>query len=131
MFLDFCIPSPRSTWGDERTQTNGQPLQPEGYGQTSRMPLKEAMNRLAEDLRQSNPKMQILRNPVDIRVDGESALSTYFSNDSPLEGREPNGLLTLQRPEGLLFIVFTAPRREYQSYERVFQLMLSSVRVNR
>ena len=57
--------------------------------------------------------------------------STYLSNDSPVAGggRETNWLITLQRPEGLLFIVFVAPEREFQGYESTFQQMLNSVRV--
>jgi hypothetical protein len=45
--------------------------------------------------------------------------------------RETNWLITLQRPEGLLFIVFVAPEREFQSYESTFQQMLRSVRLSR
>jgi hypothetical protein len=108
---------------------NQQRLQPEGYGQTSGMSLEAATDRLIEELRYSNQKMRIIRNHEDIRVDGQRALSTYFSNDSPLGGRETDWLVTLQRPEGLLFIVFTAPERDFQGYESAFQQMLYSVRV--
>jgi hypothetical protein len=49
---------------------------------------------------------------------------------SPLEsGRETNWLVTLPRPEGLLFLVFTAPEREFQGYENDFQQILHSLRV--
>jgi hypothetical protein len=45
--------------------------------------------------------------------------------------RETNWLITLQRPEGLLFIVFVAPDRDSQGYESTFQQMLRSVRISR
>jgi hypothetical protein len=77
--------------------------------------------------------MRVIRYHEGIRVDGGNALSSYLSNDSPITGgsRETDWLITLQRPDGLLFLVFTAPEREFQSYEGTFQQMLSSVRVNR
>ncbi len=106
---------------------NQQRLQPEGYGQTSGMSLQAATDRLVQELRLSNQKMRIIRNREGIQVDGQPALSTYFSNDSPLGGRETDWLVTLQRPEGLLFLVFTAPERDFQSYDSAFQQMLYSV----
>jgi beta-barrel assembly-enhancing protease len=108
---------------------NQQRLQPEGYGQTSGMSLETATDRLVEELRYSNQKMRIIRNHERIQVDGQPALSTYFSNDSPLGGRETDRLVTLQHPEGLLFLVFAAPERNFQGYESAFQQMLYSVRV--
>jgi hypothetical protein len=108
---------------------NQQRLQPEGYGQTSGMSLETATDRLVQELRYSNQKMRIIRNHEDIQVDGQPALSTYFSNDSPVGGRETDRLVTLQRPEGLLFLVFAAPERDFQGYESAFQQMLYSVRV--
>ena len=41
---------------------------------------------------------------------------TYLTNDSPLGGRETNWLVTVQRPQGLVFLVFVAPDRDYQNY---------------
>jgi hypothetical protein len=75
--------------------------------------------------------MRVVRDHESIRVDGNNALSTHLSNDSPLAGGvvETNWLITLQRPEGLLFIVFVAPEREFQSYESAFQQMLRSIRI--
>jgi hypothetical protein len=64
-------------------------------------------------------------------VDGDRALSTYLSNDSPVGGRETDWLVTLEHPDGLLFLVFTAPEREFQRYEDAFHEMLRSVRIKR
>ena len=109
-------------------------LQGRGFGQqSSGTSLEQATDQLVEALRQSNRNMRVVRDHETIRVDGESAFSTYLSNDSPVAGggRETNWLITLQRPEGLLFIVFVAPEREFQSYESTFQQMLCSVRISR
>ncbi|MBI4165999.1 MAG: hypothetical protein HY508_09740, partial [Acidobacteria bacterium] len=65
------------------------------------------------------------------RVDGEFAQSTYLTNDSPLGSRETNWLVTVQRPEGLLFLIFVAPDRDFQNYEDTFQNMVYSVRFRR
>ena len=114
--------------GDQYSQR----LQGRGYGQQdSDTALEQATDRLVEALRQSNRNMRVVRDHETIRVDGNTAFSTYLSNDSPIAsvGRETNWLITLQRPEGLLFIVFVAPEREFQSYESTFQQMLRSVRI--
>ena len=111
-----------------------QRLQGPGYGQqSSDTSLEQATDRLVEALRQSNRNMRVVRDHEAIRVDGDSAFSTYLTNDSPVAsgGRETNWLVTLQRPEGLLFIVFVAPEPEFQSYENTFQRMLRSIRINR
>jgi hypothetical protein len=109
----------------------GQQLQPPGYGQSSGTYLEEATNQLVQELRLSNRNMRVVRTQGDINVSGARGLSTYLSNDSPIQGggRETNWLVTLPRPEGLLFFVFTAPEREFQGYENAFQQMLYSVRV--
>jgi hypothetical protein len=116
---------------EPQSDRNGQQLQPRGYGQGSGMSLDEATDQLVQDFRQSNRNMRLVRRHDDIRVDGQRALSTYLSNDSPLGGRETDWLVTLQRPEGLLFIVFTAPERDFQGYQSAFQQMLYSVRLHR
>ena len=66
-----------------------------------------------------------------IRLDGERGLSTYLSNDSPATGRETDWLVTVLRPEGLIYFVCVAPEREYDEYDRTFETMLNSVRFRR
>jgi hypothetical protein len=117
---------------EPRTDSNYQrQLQPEGYGQYSGQSIEDATNRLIEEFRRSNQGMRIIRSPEGIRVDGQRALSTDLSNESPLGGRETDWLVTIQRPEGLLFIVFVAPDGDFQSYNHTFRVMLDSVRFRR
>ena len=73
--------------------------------------------------------MRIIRNPEDIQVDGSGLCPPTSQTTRRLGGRETDWLVTLQRPEGLLFIVFTAPDRDFQGYESAFRQMLYSVRV--
>ena len=116
----------------------GQQLQGPGYGQgsgqgsqqNSHALLEQATDQLIQELRLSNRNMRVLRYHEDISVNGRDATSTYLSNDSPLGGRETNLLVTVQRPEGLLFLVFTAPDRDFQGYESTFQQMVRSVRIS-
>ena len=95
------------------------------------MSAEQATDQLIDELRQSNPNMRVLRRQGSIDISGQRGLSTYLSNDSPIQGkgRETNWLVTLPRSGGLLFIVFTAPEREFQGYESTFQKMLYSVRL--
>jgi len=111
-------------------QNSGQQLQGGGYGQASGMTPEAATNQLIAALQQSNKNMRVVRRQGTVNMNGERGLSTFLSNDSPIQnrGRETNWLVTLPRPEGLLFFVFTAPEREFQSYENAFQQILYSVR---
>jgi predicted Zn-dependent protease len=102
----------------------------QGSRQDSRALLMEATDQLVQELRLSNRNMRVVRSREDISVNGSDALSTYLSNDSPIGGRETNWLVTVQRPDGLMFLVFTAPDRDFQNYEGTFQQMLYSVRIN-
>ena len=117
------------------TGVSGQQLQGRGYGQgttqdaTTR--LDQATDQLVQELRLSNRNMRVIRYREVIRVDGSRALSTYLSNDSPDGGRETDWLVTVEHPDGLLFLVFTAPERDVQRYDSAFHEMLRSVRIKR
>jgi hypothetical protein len=72
--------------------------------------------------------MQVIKDRSSLRVGGEQALSTMMSNDSPLGGRERDWLVTVLRPEGLVYFVFVAPEKDYRDYQRTFEDMLNSIR---
>lgn len=105
-----------------------QQLQAPTYGQGS---LGDATEELIQQLQRSNRNMRVMRAREEIRVDGERALSTRLSNDSPLGGRETDWLVTVPHREGLLYLVFAAPEREFLNQEATFRLMIESVRINR
>lgn len=120
---------------EPRGYSYGQRLQGPGYGEgstpaaTSR--LDQSTDELVQELRLSNRNMRVIRYREVIRVDGNQALSTYLSNDSPGGGRETDWLVTLEHPDGLIFLVFTAPERDAQRFEGTFHQMLRSVRIKR
>ena len=118
-----------------QTDRYGRQLQGPGWGQGADQGaatlLGDNTARLIQEFRLSNRTMRVVRSSEAINAGGLRGLSTYLSNDSPHPngGRETNWLVTLPRPEGLLFFVFTAPEREFQAYENTFQQMLYSVRL--
>lgn len=93
--------------------------------------LEESTDQLIQDLQRANPGMKLARAHERVRLNGEHALSTYLSNDSPAGGRETDWLITVLRPDGVLYFVCVAPEAEYDQYGRVFERMLDSVRFKR
>lgn len=92
------------------------------------MDLKSATAQLVNSLHNSNPDMRISKDPGKIRVGGQAALATTLTNVSPLGGNEVDYLVTVLRPEGLLYFVFVAPEKEIAGYERTFRDMTDSIR---
>jgi len=95
------------------------------YGQIT---LETATDQLVQELRESNRNMRVAQQHERIRVGGYRGLSTVLSNDSPLGGRETDWLVTVLRPDGLVYFVFVAPDRDFDRYERAFEQVLDSVR---
>jgi beta-barrel assembly-enhancing protease len=91
--------------------------------------LRNATEDLIAQLRQSNPAMQVSGNPKRANVGGQSALVTTLYNQSPLGGREVDMLVTVQGRDGLFYMVFIAPENDFRSTQRVYEQMLSSVRL--
>jgi len=93
--------------------------------------VEEATDQLIEELRQSNPRMRLLRQQERIRVGGVRGLSTMLVNDSPVGGQEIDWLVTFQRPEGLVYFVGVVPQRDWDQYEAAFEAMVDSIRFPR
>jgi beta-barrel assembly-enhancing protease len=83
---------------------------------------------LLGQLRQSNPAMQVSGRQSQTRLNGQPALVTTLMNQSPLGGREIDMLVTVQRPEGLLYFVFIAPEQDWKQMQPAYEQMLRSVR---
>ena len=98
---------------------------------TKKFPPEERFN-LIDQIRRSKPNLSIVGGRQTIQVDGERALSTRMSSDSPLGGRETDWLVTIPDPEGLIYIMFNAPDWDFQKHESFnFRPMLDSVRLRR
>lgn len=89
--------------------------------------LNDATHQLIEQLRLANPRMRIFRGPDQVRIGDSLGLSVYLRNDSPIGGAEFDRLVTLQRPEGMVYLICAAPESRFQEYERAFERMLDSL----
>ena len=90
--------------------------------------LDTGTQQLIEGLQQSNPNLKIVRQPGKVRLNNEPGLSTYLTNDSPAGGKETDWLITVLRPQGLIYFVCTAPENQYQNYDKTCASILDSVR---
>ena len=93
--------------------------------------LEDSTDHLLYDLQRSNPGMKVLRRSEKVRLNGQKALSTYMTGDSPLGGQETDWVITVLRPEGLLYFVCVAPQSDYSGYDKTFAAILDSVRFSR
>lgn len=98
---------------------------------SSRVPIEEATDQLVASLRQSNPNLREIGNRRRLQVDGADAVSAYFTNGSPVGGNERDWLVTIERPEGLLFFICVTPENDIDAYDATFQSLISSVRFRR
>ncbi len=89
--------------------------------------LESATTQLISNLRNANPDIRVAKNASRLRVSGQPALATTLTNASPLGGNETDYLITVLRPEGLVYFVFVAPEKEFAGYQRAFQDMVSSI----
>jgi len=90
--------------------------------------LNNATNQVIQDLQKSNPGMKITRQGERLRLNGQPGLSTYLSNLSPAGGQETDWVVSVLRPEGLVFFVCVAPQSAYDNYDKTFSSILDSVR---
>jgi hypothetical protein len=90
--------------------------------------LNVATNQVLQDLQKSNPGMKIVRQGEHLRLNGQPGLSTYLSNTSPAGGQETDWVITVLRPDGLLYFVCVAPQSTYDNYDKTFSSILDSVR---
>ncbi len=91
--------------------------------------LEKYTERLIDQLEHENPAMRVKRKPGRVRLDGQPALSTYLSNASPMGGEETDWLISVLRPDGLLYFVCVAPQSEYDGYDKTFVVILDSLRL--
>jgi hypothetical protein len=89
--------------------------------------LHQDTQRLIEALEKENDGMEIDKEPAEISVDGQRALSTYLHNDSLAGGSETDWVVTVIGPQGMYYFVFVAPQEDYSRFKPVFEDILTSV----
>jgi hypothetical protein len=93
--------------------------------------LANATQQLIQSLQKSNPNLRVTQQPAPVRLNGQPALSTYLSNDSPIGGQETDWLITVMQPEGLLSFLCVAPQGAYSDYDKTFSAILDTVRLTK
>src|SRR5438128_8768683 len=93
--------------------------------------LNSATSQVIQDLQKSNPSMKVTRQGERLRLNGQPGLSTYLSNVSPAGGQETDWVVSVLRPEGLVYFVCVAPQSVYDNYDKTFSSILDSVRFSR
>jgi Zn-dependent protease with chaperone function len=90
--------------------------------------LENATQKLIDTLEQANPSMRVAHKSARVRLSGQPGLSTYLSNDSLAGGQETDWVVTVLRPQGLVYFVCVAPQSAYDNYGKTFSSILDSVR---
>jgi Zn-dependent protease with chaperone function len=93
--------------------------------------LETATQQFITGLQKSNSSMRAARESQRVHLNGQSGLSNYFSNDSPLGGQETDWVITVLRPDGLLSFVCVAPQNVYPNYEKTFASIFDTVRFSK
>jgi Zn-dependent protease with chaperone function len=92
--------------------------------------INEATAQLLESLRRGNPAMKVVRTRVQTRVNGQPALLSEVSNESPAGGQETDIVITVRRGNGdLLYFIQVAPAKDFSQYQTAFRNMMNSVRL--
>ncbi|MGH9674419.1 MAG: M48 family metalloprotease, partial [Bryobacteraceae bacterium] len=92
--------------------------------------LRSETANLIREMQRANPGMRQGREQSSrVTVDGQEGMLTTLYSSSAFRGEtEVDVLLTVLRPEGVFYMVFISPEREFQQIRPTFQEMLRSVR---
>jgi hypothetical protein len=90
--------------------------------------LSSGTNQVLNLLMQENPDMKIVRQGEHLRLNGQPGLSSYLSNVSPAGGQETDWVITVIRPEGMIYFLCVAPQTAFDNYGKTFSSILDSVR---
>lgn len=93
--------------------------------------LRSATDDLIHHLHAQNAGMRATSKSSPARVGGQDGLVTMLESNSPAGGNETDALLTVMRPEGLFYLVFVAPSRDYPQMQGAFRQMMDSIRFGR
>ena len=91
--------------------------------------LERDTDALIRRLEQSNPEMRVRRPARSIQVSGQAALLSTFDSRSPYPNeRETDVLVTVARPQGLFYVVFIAPKSEFDRVQDTFENVVTSIK---
>ncbi len=109
-----------------------------GYGmianmmQTNGGNLDRGTQELVNSFRQRDPNLQVASQGQRFNVNGYNAIATRMQGQSPFQGtNEALVLVTVERPQGLFFILFIAPDRDMNTAQPVYDQIIRSIRFSR
>lgn len=83
---------------------------------------------LIQHLEDSNPEMRVAADARNINVGGQAAVLNTLHSRSPYGGEEVDVVVTVKRPQGLFYLVFIAPKGDFEKAQPVFEDVLRSVK---
>jgi len=94
--------------------------------------LQEATQEFIDGLAPSNPSLRATGGLQNTSLSGRKGLMATLSNVSDVTGRGETVMVftTLLRDGNLFYCIAVAPKDEYQAYERSFQRVAQSIRLN-
>jgi hypothetical protein len=91
-------------------------------------PLENGNRQVLDGLQQANPNMKLLRQADRVRLNGQPGLSSHLTNESPAGGAEIDWVITVLRPNGVIYFVCVAPEKSFEIYDKACTAILDSVR---
>ena len=92
--------------------------------------LQQATDELIQHLHAANPSLrEVTRNRRRVSVEGSPGLVSTLASNSPYQGQnETDVLLSVDRPQGLFYMIFVAPESDFRNLQSTFDEMVRSIR---
>jgi predicted Zn-dependent protease len=100
------------------------------YDPGPNMSIGTATLKLVSFLHDRDPNIQLSssQQQKNIRVNDSEGLITALHGTSPAGGPEIDVLLTVTRPQGVFYMMFTSPEPNFPQFQRIFEGMIGSIR---
>jgi Zn-dependent protease with chaperone function len=98
---------------------------------TQKVTIQDATNDLLKQIQQGSPHLKVIRNSAQqVNLGGKTGLAASLGGRNPNTGlNERITVVTRQVPDGhLVYLLFVTPEQDAQSYGRVLNTMVSSLR---
>jgi len=97
------------------------------YEPRYRQDLLNASWELVQQLQETNPNLKVSQAPQQRQFGGSPGLIVGLTGASPYGGAERNILVTVQRPNGLFYMVFVGPEQGFAQLQPAFERMVQSI----
>jgi len=97
------------------------------FADPGRSSLGDATDDLTQRLRTEDPDLRQTGSRKAAEADKQPALIATFTGNSPFGGAETDMLVTVARPEGLFYLIFVAPERDWNEAHLTFEYMVQSI----